>query len=214
MKLKNISLFLIGAALVVATAACLAAPLGPAHAAITPVAGGPTAYVPGVVQTRNVSTPAPAPSATAVPVASGVPAPSVTVVPAATAQPTAAVVPGGTTSAQMLNYGTDSDTFKRGERATGFITVKNTGGTVINDVTTSVSADVKLPVIGATSVGAKDYTFNNLNIKPGETKRIEFAVDIPSEYKGVSTAGDYDLHVAVKAGGTDIGSFSKSVKVT
>ncbi len=215
-KLKNISLLLIGAALVVATAACLAAPLGPAHAAITPVAG-PTAYVPGVVQTRNVSTPmpaAPAPSVTAVPVASGVPAPSVTVVPAATAQPTAAAVAGGATSAQILNYGTDSDTFKRGERATGFITVKNTGGTVINDVTTSVSADVKLPVIGATSVGTKDYTFNNLNIKPGETKRIEFAVDIPSEYKGVSTAGDYDLHVAVKAGGTDIGSFSKSVKVT
>jgi uncharacterized membrane protein len=117
-------------------------------------------------------------------------------------------------SAKIVNYGTDSDTFKRGERATGFMTIQNTGNTPINDITTSVSAKAQLPVIGSTAVGSKDYTFNNLNIQPGETKRVEFTVDIPSEYKGVSTAGTYNLDVNVKTGSTNIGSFSKSVKVT
>jgi uncharacterized membrane protein len=119
----------------------------------------------------------------------------------------------GAPSAQLVNYGTSSDTFKRGERASGFVTIKNTGTTPINEVTASVSASAKLPVIGATRVGGKDYTFDNLNIQPGETKRVEFAVDIPSEYRGVSTAGDYDLQVTMKTGGRDIGSFTKSVKV-
>ena len=135
--------------------------------------------------------------------------PTTTVVPTVTAAPA-----GGAVAGKIVNYGTDKDTFKRGERATGFITVQNTGSTPINDITASVSASASLPVIGSTSVGSKDYTFNNLNIKPGQTKRIEFTVDIPSEYKGVSTAGDYDLHVTVRSGNTDIGSFSKSVKVT
>jgi uncharacterized membrane protein len=120
---------------------------------------------------------------------------------------------GGATSAEIVNYGTSSDTLKRGERATGFITVKNTGNAAINDVTTSVAANAKLPVVGEAGIGSKDYTVNNLNIQPGETKRIEFTVDIPAEYKGVSIAGDYDLNVRVRANGQDVGSFTKTVKV-
>jgi uncharacterized membrane protein len=140
------------------------------------------------------------------------PTPAVTMAPTVTAGPAPATP--AAPQAQLVNYGTSSDTFKRGERASGFVTIKNTGNTPINDVTASVSASAKLPVIGATNVGSKDYTFGNLNIQPGETKRVEFAVDIPSEYKGISTAGDYDLHVTMKTGGKDIGSFTKTVKVT
>jgi hypothetical protein len=207
-KLKNISLIVIGAIAVLAIAACLWASIAMARP-VPSVTVGPTAYVPGAspatapgmsVETRNVSTPTPG--------ATAVPAPSVTV----TARPVAAG--GGATAAKIVNYGTDKDTFKRGERATGFITIQNTGGMTINDITASVSAKAQLPVIGSTAVGSKDYTFNNLNIKPGETKRVEFIVDIPSEYKGVSTAGTYNLDVNVKTGSANIGSFSKSVKVT
>lgn len=217
MKLNYIGLLLIAVALITATALCLIVPAGLAQNVTIMPSVGPTAYLPGIaptttptvtatptvaVVTRNVSTPVP--NAT-------VPAPSVTVAPVVTATPAPAA--GGATSAEVVNYGTDSDTLKRGERATGFITLKNTGNAPINDVTTSVAADAKLPVVGATGLGSKDYTVNNLNIQPGETKRIVFTVDIPAEYKGISTAGDYDLHVSVKANGKDIGSFTKSVKV-
>lgn len=179
---------------------------------------GPTAYAPGAnitatpattgvpgvtVGTRTVSTP----SVTPVPVT---PTPT----PVATPAPTAAAVTGTSgTSAQLVNYGTDKDTFNRGEQATGYMTIKNTGSTVINDVTTSVSARKAVPVVGETTLGSKDYTFNNLDIKPGETKRVEFKVDIPSEYMGVSTAGDYTINVNVKTGATEIGSFSQTVKI-
>lgn len=211
MKLNNVSLLLVAVALITATALCLIVPAGLAQNVTVTPRVGPTAYLPGAspasapsvsVVTRNVSTPVP--NATA-------PVPSVTVAPVVTTAPSPAA--GGATSAEMVNYGTDSDTLKRGERATGFITVKNTGNAAINDITTSVAADAKLPVVGAIGIGSKDYTVNNLNIQPGETKRIEFTVDIPAEYKGVSTAGDYDLHVSVKTNSQDIGSFTKSVKV-
>ncbi|HEY3273047.1 MAG TPA: hypothetical protein VGJ92_04755 [Methanocella sp.] len=204
MKLSNISLLLVAVTLIAAMALCLFAPAGLAQNAAAAPSVGPTAYLPGTVQTRNVSTPAPVVTTAPTAAVTTVPVVTVTPVPAARAAP----------SARMVNYGTSSDTFKRGERATGFVTIKNTGNMPINDVTATVSANVKLPVVGSTGVGNKDYTFNNLNIQPGETKRIEFAVDIPSEYKGISTAGDYDLHVTMKTGGKDIGSFTKSVKVT
>lgn len=171
---------------------------------------GPTAYAPGanggaaptiIVGTRTVSTPSPTPVT---------PSPT----PAATPAPTAMVATGQQdTSAQLVNYGTDKDTFNRGEQATGFITIKNTGSTVINDVTTSVSASRELPVAGTATIGSKDYTFSGLNINPGETKRVEFKADIPAEYKGVSTAGEYTLQVNVKTAGKEIGSFSKDVTI-
>lgn len=203
LKLENISLLLVTLALIAIAALCLSAPAGLAQGAMATPQAGPTAYLPGAVEIRNVSTPAPG---------AGAPVPTVTVAPVATATPAPAVQ--AAPSAEVVNYGTSSDTFRRGERASGFVTIKNTGTMPIDEITASVSANAKLPVIGATKVGSQDYTFSDLNIRPGETKRIEFAVDIPSEYRGISTAGDYDLQVTMKAGGREIGSFSKSVKVT
>jgi hypothetical protein len=213
MGLSKISLLLFGVAAIATVALCLSVTSGLSQSVSPSPVVGPTAYMPGAsptaapgisTETRNVSTPIPG---------AGAPAPSVTVKPVTTMAPSATAAGAGATSAKIVNYGTTNDTLKRGERATGFITIKNTGGTTINDITASVSADASLPVVGSMSIGKKDYTFNNLNIKPGETKRIQFTVDIPSEYKGVSTAGDYNLHVTVKTGNTNIGSFSKSVQV-
>jgi len=167
-------------------------------------------------KTEAVPTATPIPMTTTV---TTVPATTVTATPvtkgAATATP-ADTKPAGTQTAsgQLVGYGTDKDTFSRGEQATGYIQVKNTGTAVINDITASMSASANVPVIGQTTLGTKDYTFSDLNIQPGETKRIEFKADIPSEVKGVSTAGDYSLHATIKAGGSEIGSFSKDVKIT
>ncbi|HMK45404.1 MAG TPA: hypothetical protein VK436_02155 [Methanocella sp.] len=157
----------------------------------------------------------PVPSMTTAPVisigTSAAPAPSVI---AAPAQLDAMAADPQKVSGQLVDYGTSRDSFRRGEKATGYMTIKNTGNTVINDVTASVSAGRSVPVIGSVRVGSMDYPFTGLDIQPGEIKRVEFSVDIPSEYKGVSTAGDYTLSVSVKTGDVAIGSFSRNLKVT
>jgi hypothetical protein len=150
------------------------------------------------------------PANVTVPVASATatPVPSVKV----TATTVASGAPG--VSAQLVSYGTDKDTYNRGDTANGYITLKNTGNSVINDVTVSVTVARSVPALGTASLGSKDYKINDLNIQPGETKKAEFSVNIPSEFSGFSTAGNYDVNGNVLVGGNQVGSFSKQIKVT
>lgn len=116
-------------------------------------------------------------------------------------------------NADIVDYGTDKDTYNRGDTAKGYITLKNTGNSVINDVTISVSIARSVPALGSTSLGSKDFKVTGLNIQPGETKKAEYSVSIPSEFGGFSTAGDYNVNGKAIVGGKDVGSFSKSIKV-
>ncbi len=152
----------------------------------------------GGVSYQKVS---PAINATASPVA------SVNVTAVASATP-------GKVSAQLVGYGTDKDTYSKGSTANGYIVLKNTGSTAINDVTVSVSVARSVPALGTASLGSKDFKISNLNIQPGETKKAEFSVNIPSEYSGFSTAGEYDVNGNVLVDGKNVGSFSKHIKVT
>jgi len=135
--------------------------------------------------------------------------------PIASVTVTAAAAPSGSagTSAVLVSYGTDKDTYKRGDSANGFITIKNTGSTVIDNIKISVSAARSVPVLGTLSLGNKDFTISGLNIKPGDTKKAEFTVNIPSQFSGFSTAGDYNINGNVLVGGNKIGSFSKHITV-
>lgn len=117
-------------------------------------------------------------------------------------------------AAQIMDYGTNKNTYKGGETATGHITIKNTGSTTIKDISTTATVYRNLPLLGNTAVLTQDYPVANQNIKPGETKRVDFSVTIPAEYAGMSTAGKYDLKVGVTADGQNIGSFTESVTVT
>ena len=122
-------------------------------------------------------------------------------------------VPSNASKAQLVDYGTDNTTYSRGSKANGYITLKNTGSAAINDVTISVTAARSVPALGTATLGTKDFKITDLNIQPGETKKVEFSVDIPSEYSGFSTAGDYDLNGNVLVDGQKVGSFSKHLKV-
>ncbi len=123
------------------------------------------------------------------------------------------VTAASTMNAEVVNYGTDKDTYNRGDTAKGFITLKNTGDAIINDVTISVSVARSVPVLGMMTLGSQDIQLTGLNIKPGETKNAEYSVAIPSDFKGLSTAGNYKVSGKVVVGGNDAGSFSKSIKV-
>lgn len=117
------------------------------------------------------------------------------------------------TSATITDHGTDKDTYNRGDTATGFIALKNTGNTVINNVVMDVSVSKSISFIGFVKVGGTTYPYSDENIQPGETRRIEFSTVIPSDYKGISTAGDFEFEVTVTAEGTSAGSFTQAVKV-
>jgi len=134
--------------------------------------------------------------------------------PAATVTATTTAVPSGAFEAQVVGYGTDKDTYNRGDTAKGHITLKNTGNTAINDVTVSVTVARSVPALGTATLGSKDYNIGGLNIRPGETKKAEFSNNIPAEYSGFSTAGEYDVNGNVLVGGKQVGSFSKHIKVT
>ena len=116
-------------------------------------------------------------------------------------------------NAQLVNYGTDKDTYKRGETANGYATIKNTGSTVIDTVTISAKVSRSMPLVGSLSVLSKDFKVTGLNIKPGETKKVQFSVNIPSTFSGFSTAGSYDIKGNVLVNGKQLGSFSKHIKV-
>ena len=116
--------------------------------------------------------------------------------------------------AKIVDYGTDKNTYRGGETATGHLTIKNTGSTTIKGISTTATVYRNLPLLGNTAVLTQDYPVADQNIKPGETKRVDFSVTIPAEYAGMSTAGKYDLQVGVTADGQNIGSFTKSVTVT
>lgn len=135
-----------------------------------------------------------------------------------TAQPSATPMPDegpAIISAELLGYGTDRDTYARGDTAILYMIVNNTGNRAINDLVLEASAYKSLPVLGYTKVsGPQEYSLTGQDIKPGESKRIEYLVIIPKSYQGISTAGDYEFSVSVKVAGISIGSFKQSIKVT
>lgn len=172
-------------------------------------APGPTPTVsPEISATASVYTPTESPYEI-------IPASSAT----ATSQPSGDSTPVPTTSgpaitsATITDHGTDKDTYNRGDTATGFVALKNTGNTVINNVVMDVSVSKSISFIGFVKVGGTTYPYSGENIQPGETRRIEFSTVIPSDYKGISTAGDFEFEVTVTAEGTSAGSFTQDVKV-
>lgn len=113
----------------------------------------------------------------------------------------------------IVEYGTDRSTYQRGDTAKGFIVIKNDGTKTINELGVSPIVAIEAPVIGSATFSLQDYAITDLNIKPGETKRVEFAMEIPSEYKGVSTAGTYDLTLDVFANNKKVDTVSKEITV-
>lgn len=153
------------------------------------------------------------PTATAVVSEVASPVATAKVSPTGTVKVTAAAEPSGKVSAEVAGYGTDKDTYNRGDKASGYIMLKNTGDVAIKDVTVKVTVSRKVPALGTTTIGSKDFKISGLNVNPGETKKAEFSVDIPKEYSGFSTAGDYQLNGKILVGGKGVGDFSKSIKV-
>lgn len=116
-------------------------------------------------------------------------------------------------SARLVDYGTDKDTYKRGDTAVAYIVIKNTGTVPINEATLKIKVERYVSVVGYVNVQSPTTTLTDLNIKPGETKRAEYLIAIPNDYEGISTAGKYRFTIDVLVWGSDIGNFHKEATV-
>jgi hypothetical protein len=114
-------------------------------------------------------------------------------------------------SGQANDWGTSKDAYARGDTAIGWVYVTNTGNVPINTI--DFTMVIKKTILFFPVEKSADYSKTGLDIKPGETQRVEFSQSIPAEYSGMSTAGDYQFTVTAKLAGKDIGSFSKGMKI-
>jgi uncharacterized repeat protein (TIGR01451 family) len=161
--------------------------------------------MPSAMATATATATAYIPDASYEPVPTGHPASSSTPIPTSSGP--------SVTSAVLADHGTDKQVYDRGDTATGFIVIRNTGNTVINNVNMNVSVSKYISFLGYVNVGRTSYPYRDEKIQPGDTRRIEFTTVIPKEYQGMSTAGDFEFSVDVTAEGRDVGSFTQIVKV-
>jgi|AGTN01.3.fsa_nt_gi hypothetical protein len=115
-------------------------------------------------------------------------------------------------SGKAKDWGTDKDTYARGDTATGWVYITNTGNVPIDKIDFTIVIKRTVLFIPFEQSASPSMP---VNILPGETQRVEFSQAIPAEYKGMSTAGDYQLTVTAKLAGSEIkDGFSKNIKVT
>ena len=126
--------------------------------------------------------------------------------------PSPAVSPAPAVSAQLSGWATDKDVYARGETATGWVNVTNTGNATIDEVDFTV--DMHRTILFQDIVKTFRHSETGLGIRPGETRRVQFSVAIPAEYSGISTAGDYRLEATAAVGGTTYPAFTKAIRIT
>ena len=57
------------------------------------------------------------------------------------------------------------------------------------------------------------YNMTGLDIKPGGKEKVQFVQQIPSEYSGISTAGEYRFDVTAFLDGDMVGEYSRDIRV-
>ncbi len=182
--------------------------------------------------TAGGSTPTPVPSAPVTPKPSsatptpgpgeGGPTPVIIVIPGPanppvpgtneTNQSPATPTPVPVVSGYADNWGTSKDSYARGETATGYVYVTNTGNVPITQIDFTIV--IKKTILFFPIEKSYSYNKAGLSIQPGKRERVEFSQSIPAEYEGISTAGNYQFTVTALLAGKSIGSFSKSITIT
>lgn len=118
-----------------------------------------------------------------------------------------AIPPESTVKAEVVDYGTDKDSYKVGDRATVHISVKNTGEADITKV--EARAAIEKEFLGKYVKVVSDHIQVPIyQIRPGETETYKQTATIPN------FPGKYRVGVRVIANGVDIGEFQKVIEVT
>jgi hypothetical protein len=123
--------------------------------------------------------------------------------------PTGTPVPAPT--ANLAGWGTDRDTYARNATATGWVNVTNTGSVPIDQVDFAIV--IKRTILFVPVEKSFSHSATSLDIRPGETKKVQFSLIVPAEYQGISTAGDYEFVVTASLAGKEVGNYKKSITV-
>lgn len=118
-----------------------------------------------------------------------------------------------TSGVEIVDYGTDKDTYHRGDNVRAFIRIKNNGDATIENAIVKISVAKHIPLVGFMHVYSTDYPLNGLSIRPGETKMIEATEKIPTEVAGISTKGKYEFKIKVMVDHEEIADFTKAITV-
>ncbi len=114
-------------------------------------------------------------------------------------------------AADLAGWGTDRDTYARNATATGWVNVTNTGSVPIDQVDFAIV--IKRTILFVPVEKSFSHSATGLDIRPGETKKVQFSLTIPAEYEGISTAGDYQFVVTASIAGKTVGSYSRDITV-
>ena len=121
--------------------------------------------------------------------------------------------------AQVLDWGTNKDEYKSGDSVTGFIKIKNTGSTVIHDMTVSVKV-LRQTLLGEIEVHHSDYNvadfIQDFRISPGESKEFRFPPTGQPPFTIPNTPlarGKYRFIGRLVTGGKDLGKIEKKIRI-
>jgi hypothetical protein len=114
-------------------------------------------------------------------------------------------------SGRATDWGSDKSSYSRGETATGWTYVTNTGNVPITQI--DFAFVIKRTIFFMPVEKVFTYNATGLNIPPGVKQQVAFSISVPSDYQGISTAGDYQLTAVALLAGTDIGSDSRNIKI-
>lgn len=117
-----------------------------------------------------------------------------------------AVSPSSAIKAEIVDWGTDKDSYKVGDRAAVRVAIKNTGDADITKV--EVQAGIEKEFLGNFVKLISDRIMVPIyRIKPGETEQYKQTATVPN------FPGKYRVNVKVLANGQDIGDFQKVIEV-
>jgi hypothetical protein len=217
--MKHSYIVLIAVALLVAATALAIAPTLGQKTAVQGTQGNPQVSIPPVrplpvQESSEASSPAvQMPTAQASPTMMITGKPTMKATPMAGGKGTTGATTGAVSDgyvATVIESGLITTTISPGGVINGYAIIRNNGNDVINDAL--VHIDVMQQRAGAHSikVTSHDQPLSNLNIAPGDQKRVEFSMNVP----GSIAAGSYNVQATVEANGQQINTFTKTVTVS
>lgn len=111
-----------------------------------------------------------------------------------------------TVEAEIIEWGTDKDIYSPGEQAKVWITIKNTGDKIINDV--HVRGSIAKEIMGRfVNLINQELNLTGFTIKPGETQIYRQSPYIPG------FPGRYQITATVVVNGKEAGRFQKVITI-
>jgi hypothetical protein len=123
--------------------------------------------------------------------------------------------PAGGDVVEIVDWGTDSDIYRAGDRPTAFIGIRNTGTHAINDATVKLTVTRKTPLGSITLIKDQAHKASEFvpgfNVPPGKSRRFEVS---PFQIPDTSLArGTYELKVDIVIDNRSVGTLHKAISV-